>query len=208
METFVFADRLQADWLQATVTQRDEPMVPVLDELEWFPFLYPDGAVQWTASVTLQQTKEEEEEKEEDLSFLNDSCVTTSRHKRKRELVCTVCNKTFRFQSNLSRHVRVVHEKLRPHVCKVCNKAFAESHDLRKHVKIVHEGVKLFECKHCGRGFSDVGNLNKHVAAVHEKKKPHVCGICGRAFSHFTDRNRHERYVHYGEKREPKKRKV
>ena len=52
---------------------------------------------------------------------------------------CSHCGAAFGKASNLSRHVRVVHEQRRDHACPHCVAAFGQAVSLRRHVRTVHK---------------------------------------------------------------------
>ena len=59
---------------------------------------------------------------------------------------CPHCPSTFGKKSNLTRHVRVVHEKRRDHACPHCAAAFGRASDLMTHVRTVHEKRRDHAC--------------------------------------------------------------
>ena len=62
---------------------------------------------------------------------------------------CSQCDYKAGQASDLSRHVRVVHEQRRDHACSQCDAAFGEASDLRKHVRVVHEQRRDHACPQC-----------------------------------------------------------
>ena len=53
--------------------------------------------------------------------------------------MCLYCTDAFGNKSNLTRHVRTVHEKRRDHVCPHCQQAFSRAGHLRQHIQNVHQ---------------------------------------------------------------------
>ena len=45
---------------------------------------------------------------------------------------------------------------------------------LSNHVKVVHDKIRRFECPTCSMKFGQKTTLDKHVARIHEKQK-HTC---------------------------------
>ena len=43
-----------------------------------------------------------------------------------------------KFEVNLTRHKKRIHEKLKRVVCHVCGKSYLEKHNLKKHVELAH----------------------------------------------------------------------
>uniref|UniRef100_UPI0037E9A053 oocyte zinc finger protein XlCOF6.1-like n=1 Tax=Semicossyphus pulcher TaxID=241346 RepID=UPI0037E9A053 len=113
-----------------------------------------------------------------------------------RPYTCSVCNKTFRIKSILTRHMKM-HSGEKPYSCSVCGKSFIQRSYLQTHMNS-HTGQKPYTCRFCGRGFTQVGNMNAHIR-IHTGEKPHSCSDCGKSFREKADLIRH-RIIHTGEK--------
>uniref|UniRef100_A0A182VXA1 C2H2-type domain-containing protein n=1 Tax=Anopheles minimus TaxID=112268 RepID=A0A182VXA1_9DIPT len=66
-------------------------------------------------------------------------------------------------------------------VCKICNKMFRVDHQLLRHLTEDHSlTLELFECEQCPRKFSTDFKLRKHQYNSHRENKPlFVCSHCG-----------------------------
>ena len=82
--------------------------------------------------------------------------------KMHQNVVCKVCNKSFKTPSSLQRH-SYSHEELK-FPCDQCEEAFAFNSELRFH-KTVHCTIPTFKCmlKNCGKTYKSENELNKHV---------------------------------------------
>ena len=123
---------------------------------------------------------------------------------------CKECDKRFRAQTSLQRHILEHHTdpqvrkqvklQMRKHMCEDCGSTFHSKHDLTQH-KRSHTGEKPFECSICYKRFSAASSLktheNLHLGIIPEKKK--VCTTCGAKFQSANDLRKHER-VHTGER--------
>ena len=104
---------------------------------------------------------------------------------------CDLCNKSFKSEIHLDRHVLThsgikppkVHGKLytgdKTHRCSICNKTFAYGHTLKAHVKI-HEGIR-HPCEVCGKLFKHAYNLKVHMFD-HTGGGKYECKICNKKF--------------------------
>ncbi|RUS69065.1 hypothetical protein EGW08_023176, partial [Elysia chlorotica] len=110
-------------------------------------------------------------------SFLKnyDLKIHLSRHNR--PFLCTVCGKTFPFQSKLKEHNLACHSTVNPFQCKQCHKFYSSRATLHHHTKR-HSGRKRFECKICGQKFLDSNCLETHMLR-HSTERPFKCPVCG-----------------------------
>ncbi|XP_050069030.1 zinc finger protein ZFP2-like [Anopheles maculipalpis] len=79
-------------------------------------------------------------------------------------------------------------------VCKICNKAFRVDHQLLRHLTEDHSlSLELFECEQCPRKFSTEFKLRKHQYNSHRDNKPmFVCSHCGQKFEKKLTLKDHE----------------
>ncbi|XP_075221588.1 uncharacterized protein LOC142324620 [Lycorma delicatula] len=93
---------------------------------------------------------------------------------------CSLCGKNIMTKRGYIRHVRI-HTGERPFTCHICGKQFRSSTDLTRHLRCVHDGIKNYSCDICGRCFANKGTRNDH-RRIHTGERPYVCDICGKAF--------------------------
>ncbi|XP_026313343.1 zinc finger and SCAN domain-containing protein 5B isoform X1 [Piliocolobus tephrosceles] len=111
-------------------------------------------------------------------------------------IVCDVCNKSFKYFSQLSIHRRS-HTGERPFQCDLCRKRFLQLSDLRVHQRI-HTGERPYSCDVCQKQFAHESTLQGHKR-IHTGEKPFKCKCCSKVFSHKGNLNVHQR-THSGEK--------
>ena len=71
--------------------------------------------------------------------------------------------------SNLSRHVKNLHQKSENISCTECNKSFQKK-NLTIHMKVLHSGEQTnYECKVCTFKTIHASSLQKHVQNIHQK---------------------------------------
>ncbi|KAA8491433.1 MDS1 and EVI1 complex locus protein EVI1 [Porphyridium purpureum] len=88
----------------------------------------------------------------------------------RRDLRCDRCDQVFGRQSNLTRHIAMVHERLRPFTCEICEQSFGTESNLRRHKQSKHsENPKPFRCLVCEKVFGQQSDLRRHVESVHAK---------------------------------------
>ncbi|KAB0802432.1 hypothetical protein PPYR_04618 [Photinus pyralis] len=98
-------------------------------------------------------------------------------HNDERNYKCTFCPRTFRMQCSLKRHLRT-HTGIRPYQCSYCSKAFRSSGEVTCH-EMIHTGFRPYHCKYCGKGFTKHFNLKVHLF---NHKGPYVCELCDKSF--------------------------
>lgn len=119
--------------------------------------------------------------------------------------VCPHCNERFMNNRLLENHMsNCSGTEEKPFTCEQCGTAFKKNSNLAKHMKLVHLGERNFLCTEpgCGRLFGQKSNLNSHVKAVHLGEKPFICPDtgCDRRFSQKSGLKAHIKTVHNGER--------
>ena len=82
--------------------------------------------------------------------------------------------------------VESAYDGKKPHKCSICDYRYSQKSNLTKHLKSVHEEKKPnkpHKCSVCDYSFSQAHHLRRHMESVHEERKPHKCPICDTSFS-------------------------
>ena len=67
-----------------------------------------------------------------------------------------------KFEVNLTRHKKRIHEKLKTEVCHVCGKSYLDKYNLKKHVELAHpDGEQKFVCDKCGASYAALQTLRQ-----------------------------------------------
>ncbi|KAJ0050241.1 hypothetical protein NL108_014316 [Boleophthalmus pectinirostris] len=150
---------------------------------------------------------------------------------KKQGFGCTLCNKVFSSQKNLSYHISrhaknvqtmpfkceecgarfrdehwlvqhmEIHSAHRPHCCSFCNKRFTSRDTLRSHMRS-HTEERPYKCTVCDKGFKHRANLYWHKK-MHTGVKPFSCPVCYKTFLRATNLKLHLS-THEKESRNPK----
>lgn len=106
-------------------------------------------------------------------------------HKEQKEVVCEVCNKTFKNVFSYQSHKKRAHEaKNLKHQCEECDRKCYNKSELKLHQDSVHRGV-THSCQLCSKTFAFKEGLQKHLLLAHgseEEKKRFPCPQCSRAY--------------------------
>ena len=81
------------------------------------------------------------------------------------------------------------------YLCNECDKSFRDNFDLKRHVDIVHLKLKPFKCAYCDKSFDTGSNLERHVLNKHEKIR-HPCDFCDGNYSQKSHLARHIKKKH------------
>jgi hypothetical protein len=110
---------------------------------------------------------------------------------------CSECEKAFRSESALEKHLANSHVNEKRFTCAQCGKSFQKLTVLKQHEEI-HNPIKIYvQCEVCNT-MMQVKSLKLHMAMKHSdryKDKPHVCD-CGKAFRYKKQLEKHTDSVH------------
>lgn len=113
------------------------------------------------------------------------------------QFCCDICQKEFKLQSLLKRHILTHIEEeqaKRKHKCDSCEASFKRPEHLKLHVNSVHLKYKPHQCGFpgCDKSFTQIGDRNVHMK-IHTDDKPHSCSICQKAFRLMKGLKAHEK---------------
>lgn len=128
-----------------------------------------------------------------------DALTQSVQSKKAGKFVCPVtdCQKTFRFKSDIQRHLPV-HSNLRPHVCTYfpCTRAFKRVDALQDHIRSQHTHEASLVCPYigCGKAFTTNAKLRYHTA-LHDTNKSHQCTVpgCEKSFVTLSQLKQHQK---------------
>ncbi|XP_072768230.1 uncharacterized protein [Nerophis lumbriciformis] len=138
----------------------------------------------------------EDEDTQEPLSSNMDYSYCYQRETAKKSLTCAVCDKSFPYNKDMTRHMRT-HTGEKPFSCSLCGKGFSEKSHMSIHMR-THTGERPFRCSVCAKTFAQRSTLVRHMR-THTGEKPFGCSVCDRRFSWKTNMLSHMR-THTGEK--------
>ncbi|CAB4069590.1 ACTR10 [Lepeophtheirus salmonis] len=108
-------------------------------------------------------------------------------------IICSVCGRCFKTQSEYNSHVRYAHDSNKNFVCEICGKGFNHKTKLNLHVKNNHVHSDI-NCEICGKRIPKKYRI-KHLRVVHPGVKPEVhfdCAVCNKWFPTQFALNEHE----------------
>lgn len=104
---------------------------------------------------------------------------------------CSSCDKKYKDQGSLKRHVDRNHtQRERNFICETCGKGFFSKNDVKIHMRI-HTGETPYSCNECPRQFTQVSAMLRHKR-THTGEKPHKCSKCCKQFSTKDQLNYHQ----------------
>lgn len=117
-------------------------------------------------------------------------------HTKEKVFECDKCGKHFNQQNNLDRHLKM-HENDKHIYCTICGKEFFYPAVLRRHMEKKHAEYKTLSCDICNEKLFGEWDLTKHME-IHIKKSEYQCDKCGESFKHKSKLQKHGAEVHSG----------
>lgn len=93
---------------------------------------------------------------------------------------CHVCGAVFRWQANLTEHIKTHNNKDNVFKCDACGEQFSQKLFLTDHMK-THVEHRLHQCHECEARFLTENKLQDHLRSQ-KYENPYKCVICGQRF--------------------------
>lgn len=103
---------------------------------------------------------------------------------------CTICYRRFDSRATLERH-ELIHNRERKYVCNICHKKFSENGNLQAHIR-THTGERPYKCSYCAKMFLTSSDLKRHLR-VHTGERPYECKVCQKRFKINDHLQKHAR---------------
>lgn len=113
-------------------------------------------------------------------------------HNDARNFICSICNKGFKLNAKMQRHILNSHGK-KDFLCKICNKGFTSKEYLLNHEKS-HNEENQYKCTFCTKSFVTRQKLTEHIYS-HTGEKPFLCPSfrCDRRFNSSSSLAHHKK---------------
>lgn len=117
---------------------------------------------------------------------------------------CNICNKKYKQEMNLTKHLKSVHnigeeiDENKDNKCYICNndKCYSSKNKLKRHIDTIHNKKQEVMCDMCEKKFASKDSLNSHIKLVHEKSQVVNCLTCNKVFSCNASLEAHIKTVH------------
>ncbi|XP_037869865.1 zinc finger protein 773 isoform X1 [Bombyx mori] len=127
-------------------------------------------------------------------------------HRGHNKFPCPHCERVYRWNSNLHRHIRSHKAREADELyCVTCDKRYSSIATFRQHLtgSKMHVPVEqfMFVCGECGKRFVSKTNLKDHIDWEHLKRVKFRCKVCDKPFKTHTSLYLHMQNVHTHESR-------
>nr|XP_029732457.1 zinc finger protein 184-like [Aedes albopictus] len=117
-----------------------------------------------------------------------------ARHQGKQEHICSYCQRGHNTDTDLRKHIQIMHLRVANYLCDTCGVAFRKKANRDEH-QLGHSDVYGFPCQQCDKKFKKKPQLTKHINLVHEKVRV-PCPHCNHEFQTFYLLSNHIELVH------------
>lgn len=121
-----------------------------------------------------------------DKGFANERLLRDHVRQHVNHIKCPLCDMTCTTLATLKIHIKFRHCDERPFPCDFCERSFKNQHDLRKHMETHNEGA-AYHCSVEGCDYSSrmAHTMNQHYKRVHEGGmiSKYKCHLCDKTFS-------------------------
>lgn len=100
--------------------------------------------------------------------FISKICVLLG---CKKNNTCPICFLELSRSEHVKRHIEGVHSDIRPYKCLYCDKSYKQNCHLKRHVNHKHEDP-TFECEICDKKFGDKYCLERHLKIHGNRERP------------------------------------
>ncbi|XP_048575671.1 uncharacterized protein LOC5510132 [Nematostella vectensis] len=104
---------------------------------------------------------------------------------------CIECGEVYLTFSEMSKHMKAVHNSRPSSTCHVCGKILCKAEYVAVHVKMVHERSRPHQCEYCATRFASKSSLSLHIRKFHKITKHYISPlkgpVIGRAIDHERD---------------------
>ncbi|KAH8400760.1 hypothetical protein KR009_000778 [Drosophila setifemur] len=106
---------------------------------------------------------------------------------------CPECFKIVKNRRNYDTHVNVVHSNTKRYACSVCQKGFYHKSEMEAHQKLHGQS---YSCEQCSFTTKNKKSLSVHVLGQHYKRFAFECKVCNKRFGRRQGLNTHMQRTH------------
>lgn len=130
-------------------------------------------------------------------STTNQLRIHMASHRQYKKYTCGECDEKYLKVSELTCHLREMHNKIGNFHCEKCGRQFAWQLSLKNHMAR-HIGSKTMQCPHCPRKYYTRFQMKRHIKESHEPRDQHkhLCNECGKTYSTISRLKTHQMTNH------------